>query len=381
MPPHLLVTNDFPPKVGGIQSYLWELWRRLPPDEVTVLTTAHPDAGEFDASQPFRIERSRQKVLLPTPTLARRIRRLVDEVGAQVVVVDPALPLGVLAPRLGRPYVVVMHGSELLGRLPLGRRAMGHVLTGATAVVAAGNYPAVEARRLAGALVPPVTVIPPGVDSRRFVPLDRAASQAARASFGIHERALLVVGVSRLVRRKGFDVLIRAVAELVPRCPDLVLAIGGEGRDRPRLERLVARTGAPVRLLGRVEDARLPALYGAADIFAMCCRTRWGGLEPEGFGIVFLEAAAAGVPQLAGDSGGAADAVADGQTGVVVHRPHDARTVASALEGLLTDGGRRRQMGDRSRRRAEGEHDYDRLAEQLAVVVEEAAATARRAGG
>lgn len=381
MPPHLLVTNDFPPKVGGIQSYLWELWRRLPPDDVTVFTTAHPSAAKFDASQPFRIERSRQKVLLPTPTLTRRIRRLVDEVGAQVVVVDPALPLGALAPRLGRPYVLVMHGSELLGRLPLGRGAMRRVITGATAVVAAGNYPAVEARRLTGTLVPPVTVIPPGVDCRRFIPLERAASQAARASFGIHERALLVVGVSRLVRRKGFDVLIRAVAELVPRYPDLVLAIGGEGRDRHRLERLVARTGAPVRLLGRVEHARLPALYGAADIFAMCCRTRWGGLEPEGFGIVFLEAAAAGVPQLAGDSGGAADAVADGQTGVVVQRPQDVHAVASALEGLLTDPGRRRQMAGRSRGRAESAHDYDRLAEQLAAVVEGAAATARRAGG
>lgn len=381
MPPHLLVTNDFPPKVGGIQSYLWELWRRLPPAEVTVLTTAHPNAAEFDASQPFRIVRSRQKVLLPTPALARRIRSLADEVGAQVVVVDPALPVGMVAARLGRPYVVVVHGSELAGRLPVGSRLMGQVVREAAAVLAAGNFPEVEARRVAGRVVPPITVIPPGVDCERFTPLDGPGRSAARASFGIPEGALLVVGVSRLVRRKGFDVLIKAVAELVPRHPDLVLAIGGDGRDRRRLERLIARTGAPVRLLGRIDDARLPLLYGAGDVFAMCCHTRWGGLEPEGFGIVFLEAAASGVPQLAGESGGAADAVVDGETGRVVHRPRDHRVVAAHLEALLADAGTRSRMAERSRRRAESEYDYDRLAERLGTVVEEAAATAGRASG
>ncbi|MDP9440876.1 MAG: glycosyltransferase family 4 protein, partial [Actinomycetota bacterium] len=338
-------------------------------------------AAEFDASQAFRIERSRQKVLLPTPALARRISGLVDEVGAQVLVVDPAVPVGALIPRLGRPYVVVVHGSELLGRLPLGRRVMRQVVREATVVVGAGNYPALEARRWAGSAVPPVTVIPPGVDCHRFTPLDGAARSAARTSFGIPEGALLVVGVSRLVPRKGFDVLIRAVAELAPRYPDLVLGIGGDGRDRPRLERLIARTGAPARLLGRIDDERLPALYGAADVFAMCCRTRWGGLEPEGFGIVFLEAAAAGVPQLAGDSGGAADAVVDGETGTVVRRPRDHHAVTSSLDALLGDPGRRRRMGERSRHRAESEYDYDRLAERMAAVVEEAAATAERASG
>ncbi|MBW3614312.1 MAG: glycosyltransferase family 4 protein [Actinobacteria bacterium] len=378
---HLLVTNDFPPKVGGIQSYLWELWRRLPAADTTVLASAHPDAAEFDAAQPFRMERTRQRVLLPTPALARRIRGLADEVGAQVLVFDPAVPVGALAPRMGMPYVVVVHGSELLGRLPLGARLMGQVVTRATAVVAAGNYPATEAQRLAGKLLPPVTVIPPGVDAQRFVPLLGADRTAARASFGLPEEALLVVGVSRLVPRKGFDVLIRAAAEVADRYPELVVAIAGDGRDRPRLERLMARTHAPVRLLGRLDDAQLPPLYGCADIFAMCCRTRWAGLEPEGFGIVFLEAAASGLPQLAGASGGAADAVADGKTGIVVRRPQDHREVASALENLLSDPETRHRMAERGRCRAESDFDYDRLAERLQAVLEGAAVADGSGGG
>ncbi len=381
MAPHLLVTNDFPPRVGGIQSYLWELWRRLPPAETTVLTTAHPQAAGFDAAQPFRVERTRQRVLLPTPAVARHIRRLADEVGAQVLVFDPALPVGALAPRMGRPYVVVVHGSELLGRLPLGQRVMGGVLRQAAAVVAAGDFPAVEARRIAGQLAAPLTVVAPGVDCNRFRPLAPETRGECRTSFGIPEQALVVVGVSRLVRRKGFDVLIRAAARVAPRHPRLVVAIAGDGRDRRRLERLIEGTAAPVRLMGRIDDQRLPALYGMADIFAMCCRTRWAGLEPEGFGIVFLEAAASGTPQLAGDSGGAADAVADGETGLVVRRPHDPEAVASALEALLEAPQTRHRMAEGGRRRAERDFDYDRLAERMAGVIDGVAIAARRAGG
>jgi phosphatidylinositol alpha-1,6-mannosyltransferase len=120
--PHLLVTNDFPPKIGGIQSYLWELWRRLPAGEVTVFTTAHRGADVFDKAQPFRIVRSKSAVLLPNRLLARRIRRLAAEVGAKAVVLDPVLPLGLIGPRLGLPYAAVLHGTEITvpGRLPAG---------------------------------------------------------------------------------------------------------------------------------------------------------------------------------------------------------------------------------------------------------------------
>ncbi len=148
MPPrpvtrHLLVTNDFPPKIGGIQSYLWELWRRLPAEDVTVLTSPHADAERFDREQPFRVLRTREPVLLPNPVLTRRVRRLAAEVGAEAVVVDPAVPLGLIGPGLGLPYAALLHGSEVTvpGRLPGTRAVLARVLKGASLLIAAGGYP------------------------------------------------------------------------------------------------------------------------------------------------------------------------------------------------------------------------------------------------
>ena len=364
---HLLVTNDFPPKVGGIQSYLWELWRRLPADDVAVLTTPYRGAAAFDAAAPMRIERTREPVLVPTPWLARRVRRLAAETGARLVVLDPVLPVGLIGPSLGLPYAVVLHGAEVTvpGRLPFTRPLLTSVLRRASHALAAGPYPATEASRAGRGLMPPVTTVPPGVDIHRFVPLGAAARGRARASFGLPPDGRLVVSVSRLVPRKGMDVLIEAAARLATDRRDLTVAIAGAGRDRQRLARLVASTGAPVRLLGRVSDEELPALYGSADVFAMCCRDRWAGLEREGFGIVFLEAAACAVPQVAGDSGGAADAVDDGKTGLVVRRPDDPVAVAAALAALLDDDNRRTTMGAAARGRVEAEFAYDVLAARL----------------
>ena len=409
--PSLLVTNDFPPKVGGIQSYLWELWRRLPPDQVTVLTTPYPGAAAFDRAQPFRVVRDRAKVLLPTPGLAGRIDALAREVGAGVIFLDPALPLGALGPRLtAAPYVVVLHGAEVTvpGRLPGSRAQLKRVLDGAAGVVAAGTYPADEAARAAGRPLPGV-VIPPGVDVERFRPSDAATRALTRKRFGLPGTAPVVLGLSRLVPRKGFDVVIDAVARLDrtgfpapagpgsatgcapeastavntaaappvapgagPAAPDAAgegvhLALAGSGRDRDRLVKRAARAGLGDRfhLLGRVADDDLAAVYGAADVFAMCCRERWGGLEAEGFGIVFLEAAACGVPAVAGRSGGAWEAVEDGVTGFVVD-PTDAGAVAGALARLLADPATARRMGAAARRRAEEDFAYDRLAARLA---------------
>jgi phosphatidyl-myo-inositol dimannoside synthase len=368
---HLLVTNDFPPKTGGIQSYLWELWRRLDPRSFTVLTTPYEGAEAWDADQPFRVVRTRQRVLLPTPGLAREIDRLAAEVGASLVVLDPALPVGRLGPRLARPYGVVLHGAEVTvpGRLPGVRSVLGRVLRGAAEVIAAGGYPAAEGERAAGRALP-VTVVPPGVDTARFVPLDAEARAKARALFDLPPDGRVVVSLSRLVPRKGMDVLVEAAARLAPGRPDLVVAIGGSGRDRPRLERLIARTGAPVRLLGRVDDSDLPALYGCADAYAMLCRNRWAGLEQEGFGIVFVEAAACGVPQVAGASGGAAEAVVDGETGLVVATPHDVGAVAAAVARLVDDPAAAGAMGRAGRARAEREFSYDVLAARLAEVLD-----------
>jgi phosphatidylinositol alpha-1,6-mannosyltransferase len=171
--------------------------------------------------------------------------------------------------------------------------------------------------------------------------------------------------VSRLVPRKGFDVLLRASARLAERLPGLVVAVAGTGRDRARLEREARRSGAPVRFLGKVPDAELPLLVGCADAFAMCCRDRWFGLEQEGFGIVFLEAAACGVPVLAGESGGASEAVVDGVTGLVCDRPAQPDAVAATLLPLLADPVLARRLGRAGRERAVEHFSYDVLASRL----------------
>jgi phosphatidylinositol alpha-1,6-mannosyltransferase len=205
------------------------------------------------------------------------------------------------------------------------------------------------------------------VDAERFVPVPEADRPGIRRRFGLPEEGPLVVNVGRLVPRKGADVLIEAVAMLAPTHPGLTLAVAGAGRDRRRLERLAARRRAPVRFLGRVADERLPPLYACADVFAAPNRARWGGLEQEGFGIVFVEAAACGVPQVAGDSGGAPEAVVDGETGLLVRRPGEPSDVATALKRLLGDPALRRCLGQRSRERAVALFAYDVLATRLAT--------------
>ena len=186
---HLLVTNDFPPKMGGIQSYLWELWRRLPPDETTVLTTAFDGAAAFDAAQPFRIERIPGRVMVPTHDLARRVDRLAAEIDAGLVLLDPAIPVGRIGPRLERPFGVVLHGAEVTipGRIPGARRELARVLRGARLVVAAGGYPADEATRAAGRPLP-TAVVPPGVDVERFHPLDQDTRSRTPPSTRVSDR-------------------------------------------------------------------------------------------------------------------------------------------------------------------------------------------------
>lgn len=379
---HLLVTNDFPPKVGGIQSYLWELWRRLDPESFVVLTArSHREAPAFDrdqAARGVRIERVRSPIIFfPTPLARARVRKLAAEVGASLVLVDPALPLGLLGPAAGVPYGVVLHGAEVTvpARMPLSRGALTSVLARSSLIVSAGRYPAAEAAALLERRtrhpLPHHVVVPPGVDCARYVPLTGDARRAARARLGLPVDGLVVASVSRLVPRKGMDVLVEAAARLAPSYPSLTVAIAGTGREAGRLAAHVRRLGAPVRLLGRVPEQDKIDLVAAADVFAMACRNRWGGLEQEGFGIVFLEAAAAGTPQVAGDSGGAADAVSDGVTGLVVHRPENPADVAAALGRLLGDEGLRRRMGEAARRRAVEEFDYGVLAAKLAAALSE----------
>ena len=370
---HLLVTNDFPPKVGGIQNYLWDLWSRLDPASFVVLTATSDDgANAFDAAQAargVRIERVPGSILFfPSPQAHRDIDDCVRRHGIDLVLLDPALPLGLLGPRLGLPYGVILHGAEVTvpGRLPGARAALVRVLRDASIVISAGRYPAAEGRRLVPDLAAPFVEVPPGVDTSAVAPLKAPERRAARARLGLPPVGPLIVSVSRLVPRKGMDVLVEAVNRLVPSYPDLVLAVGGDGRERHRLERMAAESVADVRILGRVSDDDRAALLGAADVFVMACRNRWGGLEQEGFGIVFLEAAAFGVPQVAGDSGGAPEAVLDGTTGLVVDDPSDPGAVAEAIRTLLADPALRRRMGRAARTRVVESFDTGVLASRLA---------------
>lgn len=367
---HLLVTNDYPPKIGGIQSVLWEWWRRLPPDRFAVLTSPYDGADEFDAGEPYLIERVREPVLLPHPPMVRRVDRLARRFGAELVVVDPAVPLGMIGPSLDLPYDVVLHGAEVTipGRLPGSKQALGRVLRHARHVISAGEYASREANRAAGRELP-TTIVPPGVDTHRFRPLDDDDRLGARAKFGIPADAQVISAISRLVPRKGFESAIRAVNYLKPSHPDVLLVIAGRGREEARLRRLAAELDAPVTFLGRVSNDDLPLVYGCSDLFTMLCHDRWGGLEQEGFGIVFVEAAACGVAQVAGRSGGAAEAVAEGVTGLVVDDGRDYRAAAAAFARLLDDDAERSRMGLAARQRAETEFDYDLLAARLAAAL------------
>jgi phosphatidyl-myo-inositol dimannoside synthase len=215
---HLFVTNDFPPKVGGIQNMLWELWRRLPAGRAHILTTTYDGAAEFDATFPHPIERV-EKVLLPTPAMRARIAAS----DASLVVLDPAHIIGLLGPTLARPYALIVHGAELSipARTPGYNLALRRAMRGARLIIAAGPWVAREAQ----AIAPDVDVvdIPPGIDPQLFRPLSAEERAAARRRLGVAADAEVVYHLSRLVPRKGADTLIRALAQLAPRRPKLVV--------------------------------------------------------------------------------------------------------------------------------------------------------------
>ena len=369
---HLLVTNDFPPKIGGIQQYLYELWSRLDPDSFEIHTTPYRNADAFDASNDFTVERSTEPVLLPYPWLAKRLDAAASKFGASMHVIDPAVPLGVIGPRLAQPYAVVLHGAEVTvpGRLPGTSNVLANVLDNATAVISAGEYALGEAERAVGRPLRNV-VVPPGVDVDRFRPTSTEAQRTIRAAYDIVPDAPFIFSVSRLVPRKGMDTLVKVAARLQTTHPDLVVCIAGSGRDDRRLARLIERTGAPVRLLGRISEDDKADLLAAADLFAMLCRNRWGGLEQEGFGIVFVEAAAAGTPQIAGSSGGADEAVLDGVTGRVAAADASIADLTDLFASLLDDPVQRTGMSEQSRQRAVESFSYDTLAGRLSVALDE----------
>lgn len=350
----LVVTNDFPPRPGGIQTFVHELVRRLDPAEVVVYTSRWRGSQAFDAAQPFPVVREDTQVLLPTRQVRARAVALLREHGCDAVLFGAAAPLGLLGPALrdagaGR-VVALTHGHEAgWAQLPGARQLLRRIGDGVDTVTYLGEY---TRRRIAAALsdaaADRMVRLTPGVDASVFRP-DDAARRAVRARHGIGGRPL-VVCVSRLMPRKGQDTLVRALPEIRRRVPGACLLLVGGGPHRQRLASLVAGLGlaGEVVMTGSVPFAELPAHYAAGDVFAMPCRTRRGGLDVEGLGIVYLEASAAGLPVVAGDSGGAPDAVLDGETGYVVPGG-SAAAVADRVSTLLGAPEPARRMGERGR--------------------------------
>jgi phosphatidyl-myo-inositol dimannoside synthase len=366
---HLLVTNDFPPKTGGIQVYLYELWRRLESGRATVLTaSSHEDAASFDTASELVVERvSASTLFLPTWRAYRAIEAAIKRHQPDLVLLDPAWPLGLLGPRLSRPYGVVVHGAEVTipSRLPLVATTLRYVLRRAEVAICAGEYPEAQVRRCAAEYLCPVIQVPPGVDTSRFAPLATEERRSVRDRMSFGEAEFLVASYSRLVPRKGFDTLIRASARLAPRHGELRVAIGGVGRDRARLERLAARLHAPVTFLGRVGDETLPRWLASSDLMVMDCRSRWLGLEQEGFGIVFLEAAACQLSSIAGRSGGSADAVLDGVTGTVLAHSSSVTDLAEAIERQIDERDERERLSRNARANVVAHSTWDDLAKDL----------------
>jgi phosphatidyl-myo-inositol dimannoside synthase len=370
----LIVTNDFPPRPGGIQAFVHSMALRLDPGRVVVYasTWGGKDGHEvhrFDAEQPFPVIRDRTTMLLPTPRVTRQAAGLLREHGCTSVWFGAAAPLGLMAPALrragARRLVGTTHGHEAgWAQLPASRQLLRRIGEGTDTLTYLGEY---TRSRIAPALTPAaaarMTQLPPGVDEKTFHPA--SGGDAVRARLGLAGRPV-VVCVSRLVPRKGQDTLILAMPRILREVPDAVLLVVGGGPYRADLERLAARTGVAgsVRFTGAVPWEELPAHFGAGDVFAMPCRTRRGGLDVEGLGIVYLEASATGLPVVAGDSGGAPDAVLDGETGWVVRggAPDEA---ADRIVILLKDPQLRRRMGERGRRWVEEAWRWDLLAARL----------------
>ncbi|WP_328858239.1 glycosyltransferase family 4 protein [Williamsia herbipolensis] len=364
----LLVTNDFPPRAGGIQSYLLNLVERMPARDIVVYAPRWRDCEAFDAAQPFTVVRHRTSLMLPTPAVARRARALIAEHDIHTVWFGAAAPLAVLAPHLraggARRIVASTHGHEVgWSMLPVARQVLGHIGSHADVVTYVSRY---TRNRFAAAFGADAALehLPPGVDSRRFVP-DHAARERIRDRHDLGD-APVVLCLSRLVPRKGQDALIDALADIRRNVAGTRLLIVGGGPYRETLERRAREAGVAEHVVftGSVASEDVPAYHAAADVFAMPTRTRGGGLDVEGLGIVFLEASACGVPVVAGDSGGAPETVREGVTGTVVDG-RDVAAVGLAICAILSDRPHAAAMGAAGRDVVVSEWQWDSMAARL----------------
>ncbi|GIF37679.1 glycosyltransferase family 4 protein [Actinoplanes xinjiangensis] len=368
----LLVTNDFPPRPGGIQQFVHNLAVRQPAGSIVVYSSTWRGAAEFDAEQPFEVVREKTGILLPTPAVARRAAELARAHGCDSVLFGAAAPLGLLAHGLRRNAGVeravgITHGHEIgWAALPGARGLLRRIARGADVITYLGEY---QRTRLDKALhgLTDLRRLAPGVDVDKFHP--GVDGSTVRRRHGLSDRPV-VVCVSRLVPRKGQDMLIRALPEIRRRVPGAALLLVSGGPYRKTLERLARENdvASDVVFTGSVPWAELPDHYAAGDVYAMPCRTRTAGLDVEGLGIVYLEASASGLPVVGGDSGGAPDAVRDGETGYVVGGS-DVPAIATRVAELLADPVRAKAMGEAGRAWVEQEWRWETQAARLTALL------------
>jgi len=361
----LLVTNDWPPRVGGIQSYLWNIYRRLPSHGIDVRVLApHGDDG-FDATSSVETVRRDGSLWWNSRGLERQVGALSRDV--DVVAYGAVLPMNLSARVVSAPVVVHTYGFEVAwARLPGARAVLRRIADRATLVTTLSDY---TGRFIARALGERVRVhkLPTGVELDRFNP--EVSGMQVRARHGLGDRRV-VTCVSRLVARKGQDQIIRALPAVRARVPEAAALIVGDGPYRARLQRLAATAGVvdAVVFTGEVPNEELPAHYAAGDVFAMPCRSRFADLEVEGLGIVYLEAQACARPAITGDSGGAPEAIVACETGIVVGG-RDVRALADAIAGLLSEPERARAMGMAGRAFVQRDHAWDAIVETYASML------------
>lgn len=366
----LIVTNDFPPRTGGIETFVLAMAARMPQGEVVVHTARQRGDAAFDAGLSFPVVRDPSRLMVPTPAITRRVVETARAHGCDRVWFGAAAPLALMAQTLRdqagvERLVATTHGHEVWwSSVPGTRRALRRIGDTTDVVTYLGEYCRSKiARPLTQAARDRMRQLTPGVDDAVFRP--GAGGDAIRAKHGLGEDPVIVC-VSRMVSRKGQDVLVRAMPTVLESVPQAKLLLVGDGPVRRRVERLVGRLGvrSSVVLAGRVPWAQTPAYYDGGTVFAMPTRTRLFGLEPEALGICYLEAAATGLPVVAGDSGGAPDAVLDGVNGVVVDG-RDVSAVAKACVRFLLDDAAATSFGAAGRAWVGRQWRWDDLALRL----------------
>ena len=363
----LVVTNDFPPKVGGVNYYVAHLLGRFPPGEVTVFAPDWPGADAFDRSFGQKVVRWPVQSIYPTPRVRDAVVELVADERPDVLLFGSTLPFALLGRHvrrtLGVPYAAFTHGVEIwAAKVPVATRLLRVLAEDAALFTCVSQW---QADLLGKAIGPHgrIALLPPGIDPERFHP--DVASEPVRERHGLGQGPVISC-VSRLVLRKGQDQVIRTLPHIAEEFPGVRFLVVGSGPDYSRLRALAERKKVEDRVVfaGEVPYEELPMYFRAGDVFAMPNRTRKWGLEVEAFGAVFLQAAAVGRPSVAGDSGGAPEAVWRGETGLVVDGT-DEDAVADAILSLLRDPERAEKMGALGADRVLREMTWEALSERL----------------